>query len=224
MPASYRPTSREELARLFGLPLPDGEWAQEAAEDSLVPIVIQGEDGRPRVVLASFGMVPKDRVPPNARHFATTSAPAETIDEKRSYRVSWQKGFRCLVPMTALYETSYEHGKPERYAIGLPDGAPFAVAGIWRPWLTHDGEWRPWHGSEAGHTFSFSHITVNADNHPVMRRMRKPGAEKRSLVIVAAADHAGWLSADQPQTAHSYLALPDAESLAAQPAAGQRTA
>ena len=54
-----------------------------------------------------------------------------------------------------------------------PDGTPFAVDGIWRAWQ-----------EEQGYTFSFSQITINADTHPLLRRMHKLGDEKRSLVIV----------------------------------------
>jgi hypothetical protein len=43
---------------------------------------------------------------------------------------------------------------------------------------------------------SFSMLTVNADEHPVMRQFRKPGYEKRTPVIIAPELHSSWLSTD----------------------------
>ena len=42
--------------------------------------------------------------------------------------------------------------------------------------------------------FSFTMLTVNADYHPVMREMHKPGEEKRMVVVLAPAHYADWLS------------------------------
>jgi putative SOS response-associated peptidase YedK len=42
-------------------------------------------------------------------------------------------------------------------------------------------------------------LTVNADEHPVMKQFHKPGDEKRTPVIIAPELHDAWLSADVPQ-------------------------
>jgi len=44
-------------------------------------------------------------------------------------------------------------------------------------------------------------LTVNTDEHPVMRQFHKPGDEKRTPVIIAPALHDTWLSADPAQAA-----------------------
>ena len=36
--------------------------------------------------------------------------------------------------MSGFFEPCYESGKAERWRICMADGAPFAVAGIWRAW------------------------------------------------------------------------------------------
>lgn len=76
----------------------------------------------------------------------------------------------------------------------MADGMPFAVAGIWRAWQ-----------EEQGYTFSFSQLTINTDTHPLLRRMHKPGDEKRSLVIVSPDDYDNWLGCKDPELARTYL-------------------
>lgn len=39
--------------------------------------------------------------------------------------------------------------------------------------------------------WSLSMLTVNADEHPLMRRFHKPGDEKRSVVVLDRADYKG---------------------------------
>jgi putative SOS response-associated peptidase YedK len=42
-------------------------------------------------------------------------------------------------------------------------------------------------------------LTVNADHHPVMRRLFRPEEEKRMTVILDAADYDSWLGANESQ-------------------------
>jgi putative SOS response-associated peptidase YedK len=48
---------------------------------------------------------------------------------------------------------------------------------------------------------SFSMLTVNADEHPVMRQFHKPGDEKRTPVIIAPDLHDAWLGAEPAKAA-----------------------
>jgi putative SOS response-associated peptidase YedK len=57
------------------------------------------------------------------------------------------------------------------------------VAGIYRLWTNPQG----------AQNFSFAMITVNADAHPLYRRLHKPGEEKRMPVILDPADYGEWL-------------------------------
>lgn len=84
----------------------------------------------------------------------------------------------------------------------MADGMPFAVAGIWRAWQ-----------EEQGYTFSFSQLTINADTHPLLRRMHKTGDEKRSLVIVPPEDYDAWLGCRDPELARAYLVQQSDEKL-----------
>jgi putative SOS response-associated peptidase YedK len=71
------------------------------------------------------------------------------------------------LPATGFYEPNWETGKAVRWRIGLPDGEPFAIAGLWRTWP--DG------------AVSFTMPTLNADSHLLMQRFHKP--EMRSAAL-----------------------------------------
>ncbi|MBM3114240.1 SOS response-associated peptidase family protein [Jeongeupia naejangsanensis] len=195
MCVNFTPTPPTVLPGHFHTPDPLGDWKDEVWQDYLAPIIIHDESGRRQALLASYGMVPKQKIPPGTKPFSTMNARSETVDSKRSYRTAWLKGYRCLVPMTAFFEPCYESGKAERMRIGMADGAPFAVAGLWRPWKAENG----------AYTFSFTQLTINADQHALMRRMHRPDDEKRSLVIVPEADYDLWLNCADPAQARGYL-------------------
>jgi len=67
-------------------------------------------------------------------------------------------------------------GEAIRYRIGLAGWRRLCVAGIWRPLQYPDGTER--------YAMAMAMITVNADEHPIMRHMHRPGDEKRSVVIL----------------------------------------
>ena len=48
---------------------------------------------------------------------------------------------------------------------------------------------------------SFSMLTVNADEHPIMRQFHKAGDEKRTPVIIKPEHYTRWLGADIPTAA-----------------------
>lgn len=125
------------------------------------------------------------------------NARGETVGAKRSYAKPWREGQLCLVPMNHFYEPNWESGKHERWKIGMADGSPFAVAGLWRTWSEPDGTTAQ----------SFTQLTINADDHPLMRRFHKPGDEKRSLVIVPPDEWDDWLACRNPELARSFLRL-----------------
>ena len=86
-----------------------------------------------------------------------------------------------------FYEPNYETGKAIRWCIKTADFNPFAIAGIWDKWND------PASGELV---VSFSMLTVNADDHPVMRQFHKVGDEKRTPVIIAPEHYNRWLGAD----------------------------
>lgn len=117
------------------------------------------------------------------------NARAETVGQLRSFSGAWKRQQLCLVPMTAFYEPHYESGKPARRGIGMADNSMFAVGRLWREW---DGD--------AGPEYSFTQLTINANDHPLMRRFHKPCDEKRALVIMLQAEWDNWLDCSAPES------------------------
>jgi len=170
------------------------------------PIVVRSaRDGRQALGLAQFGLVPpwaKDTK--IARH--TYNARAETVAQKPSYRDAWRQAHFAIVLADAFFEPCYDSGRAVRWRIELASGQPMGIAGLWQRWRDP---------SSAAVLASFTMLTINADAHPVMARMHKPGDEKRTPVVLAASNFSGWLSST-PQQAGQWLALEQMPELVAQ--------
>ncbi|UTH73287.1 SOS response-associated peptidase [Chromobacterium sp. IIBBL 290-4] len=185
-----------QLERQFGLIAPEGDWPEQCWQDKLAPIIIDNGDGDGAFgFLASYGFIPARHQSKDAR-LTTMNARAETVGQLRSYRDAWRNCQLCLVPMQGFYEPCYESGRAVRTRIGMRDDAPFAVAGLWRRWQEADGS----------ASYSFTQITINADHHPLMQRMHRPGDEKRSLVIIPREHWHDWLTCRDPELARAMLA------------------
>ena len=81
-----------------------------------------------------------------------------------------------------------------RWRIGLGTGDPMGIAGIYRSWTNADGEL----------VFSISMLTVNADEHPFMKRFHAPGDEKRMVVVLDPKDYEGWLTCPVSEAKERY--------------------
>lgn len=150
-------------------------------------------------------VVPKSHMPPGVKVFDTMNARAETLGQKRSYRGAWNRLQLALIPCKMFYGPNYEMGKAVRWRIGTASGQPLAIAGLWRSWDEPGGD----------QTLSFTMLTVKADDHPLMKRFLRPGAEKRSLVIISPADYEDWLTCRNTDEARSFLRLYPAEAMRA---------
>ncbi|MDR0770591.1 MAG: SOS response-associated peptidase [Burkholderiales bacterium] len=180
----------------FGLQVPgDWDWPEEVWQDMMAPIIVDRGDG-PEPLLASYGMIPKKRLKPGVR-ISTMNARTETVESKPSFREAWSKFQFCLVPMLGFYEPCYESGSAERMKIGVAGGGSFAVAGLYRSWSAPDDPI----------AYSFTQLTINADSHPLMSRMHRPGDEKRSLVMLPVENYIDWLKCRNAGIARSLLFL-----------------
>jgi putative SOS response-associated peptidase YedK len=94
-----------------------------------------------------------------------------------------------------------------RWKIGMDSGRPLAIAGLWREWEEPEGS----------ASISFTMLTVNANDHPLMKRFHKPGDEKRSVVIVPPFAYEDWLNSQSTDEARSFLNLYPVEEMAAGP-------
>lgn len=203
---NFTPTTRQQLEDQFLVAVPDCEWKAETWQDYPAPAIIDTGDG-PFAFMASYGFVPKRHMPTGKR-FTTMNARAETIGQLPTYKQAWHQSQLCLIPMQAFHEPCYETGKAVRTRIEMASGEPFAVAGMWRGWQEQDGST----------SYSFTQITINADHHALMKRMHKPGEEKRSLVIIPRDQYYAWLNCKNPELARSWLVNYPAELMMASPA------
>jgi putative SOS response-associated peptidase YedK len=196
MCANYTPGRNERIVRHFGIEDQHGDLergifslAPEAFPATLAPIV------RPKrthgdaleVAAACFGMVPHWADLKLAR--STYNARSETVAAKPSFRNAWKNKQFCLVPAEHIFEPSYASGKAERWRIGHVDDRPLAIAGIW--------EWRP-QGPDGAPLLSFAMLTINADDHPLMRNFHKPGEEKRMVALLDPPQYRAWLDGSLP--------------------------
>jgi putative SOS response-associated peptidase YedK len=143
-----------------------------------------GDDAVPfrELLVGSFGLIPhwaKDTK--IARN--TYNARSETVHEKPSYRDAWRKAHHCIIPAEAIYEPDWRSGKAVPIRITRADGNPMGIAGLCSFWRNPAGEV----------IYSYTMLTINADQHPFMRQFHKTDDEKRSVVILHEQDYDGWL-------------------------------
>jgi putative SOS response-associated peptidase YedK len=152
--------------------------------------------GRTAIGLARFGLIPswaKDE----AFGRKTYNARSETVSEKPSYRAAWAKRHYALTLADMFYEPCYESGKAVRTGIKQANSEPMAIASIWDTWTE----------PESGELIvSFSMLTIDAGEHPIMKRFHKPEDEKRTVVPLRPELFKDWLNAT-PESAQSLLQL-----------------
>lgn len=189
MCANYRPSSRELLQQHFQVAPPDSEFSAEAYPTDMAPLIRRPRaklsPGDRAAALGMFGLVPHWAKEPKKLARSTYNARTETVAEKPSFRNAWKRGQFCIIPVTSIFEPSYETGKAVRWEIGSADGSPLGLAGIWE--YKQDGP-------SGLPLLSFSMLTINADDHPLMKRFHKPNDEKRMVVILAHDQYDDWLN------------------------------
>ena len=121
------------LARVPGL-----QPRYNIAPTQQVPIVRENDAGARELALVRWGLVPRSAKDPSigAR---LINARAETVALKSAFRNAFAR-HRCLVPASGFYEWQpMPHGKQPVH-IGMADGAPFGMAGLYERWRSDDGE------------------------------------------------------------------------------------
>ena len=150
------------------------------------------EPGHAREAVAGqWGLIPcfaKTR----ALKYSTNNARAEELSGKASYKEPWKRGQRCIIPAQSFDEPNWETGKNVWWRFKRSDCDPWGLAGLWNRWTD------PATGEVVE---SYTMLTLNADEHPLMRRMHKPdpklaadSQDKRSVVVIELADVDQWLS------------------------------
>jgi len=198
MCTNFTPTQNSEWVKQhFGIELPHAEYPAETYPGYAAPIVVKSQQtGRFACGLARFGLIPgwaqDDKI---SRH--TYNARAETVREKPSYRTAWRQRRYGIVVLENFFEPSYATGKAVRWKIQLASQEPMGIASLWDTWIdTSTGEV----------VSSFTMLTVNADEHPVMNQFHKTGDEKRTPIVLGKHQFDAWLSANTEQ-AHDMMNL-----------------
>ncbi len=228
MCTNYTPTARVRLlaARLGLAHLPEDAWPPEVFPGFEAPIVVRGDglgnagghghsDSAPRCLLARFGLVPrwsKDAAQAKDMARRTYNARSETAAAKPSYRGPWHARQWALVPMENFFEPCWEDApahdmRAVRWRIARADSQAFAVAGLWERWADPAG---------GDAITSFTLLTTNADGHPLLGRMHRPGDEKRAPVIVPPDRYEEWLNAT-PEGALAMMGPTPAQDLLGEP-------
>ena len=128
----------DRLVAEFGLSELAGEHRPRfnIAPTQPVAAVIAGPNGL-RLGHLRWGLVPGGTTaPPRA---PLINARAETVDRLPSFASSFRSR-RCWILADGFYEWRRgSDGVRSPYHIGLPDGRPFALAGVWDRWKGEDG-------------------------------------------------------------------------------------
>lgn len=187
------------MLTFFGIAREKDEDSVDVWPTGLAPFIRLAEPGSGNKLVVEdglFGLIPGFKKELAAGR-KTYNARSETVHELPSYRESWKKGWRCIIPAESIYEPNYESGKPVRWLIQLYGAIPMGIAGIYRQWTSPEGTKH----------FTFSMLTVNADDHPTFKRFHAPHDEKRMVVMLQPSEYSAWLDgtvADAPKFFKQY--------------------
>jgi putative SOS response-associated peptidase YedK len=183
-------STQERLLHFFGVYRDDPKMPPEIWPTGLAPFIRKAEpdSGNKRVAETGYyGLIPSfsKEVAFGRRTYNSRS---ETVHQLPSFRESWRKGWRCIVPAEILFEPYYETdtSKPVRWAISRPGSVPMGVAGIYCEWTADDGR----------KVYSFAMLTVNADAHPFYNKFHRHGEEKRMPIVLDESEYDDWLACD----------------------------
>ena len=147
------------------------------------------------LVVGQWGLIPWFAKTPKLS-FSTNNARSEELADKASYRDPWKRGQRCIIPAASFDEPNWETGRNIWWQFHRADGGPWGLAGLWNIWTDKaTGEIHE----------SYTMLTLNADDHALMRRMHKPvlhpetkeplaAQDKRSVISIEASDVDLWLA------------------------------
>lgn len=151
--------------------------------------------------------------------YQTNNARSEELAAKASFKMPWARGQRCIIPADSFDEPYWgpydaQFKKCEWWRFRRADGRPWGLAGLWNTWT----DFRTGEIVE-----SFTMLTLNADAHPLMKRMHKPDPrlppdrqDKRSVVPLEVEDVDLWLFGTREE-AQALITLAPAERFDAEP-------
>ena len=134
----------------------------------------------------------------------------DKVRVSRTFKPVWLAGQRCVIPIRNFYEPCYETGSHVSWRFESADGSPLGMAGLWNSWID----------KTTGQVFdTYTMITINADDHPIMKRMHKPDPndpEKRMVAVLPLQDQQAWFFGS-PAEAEQVIGQWPAEKIKATP-------
>ena len=166
------------------------KWAKELFPRALGPFLRQGPASGLDLVVGTWGLIPDWSKTPSVK-YSTSNCRSEEAAGKPTFADAWRKGQRCVIPALSFDEPCWETGKNVWWRFRRLDGKPWGVAGLWNTWIDR---------ATGEVVESYTMLTVNADDHPIMNRMHKPDPklppdrqDKRSVVAIELGDLEQWL-------------------------------
>jgi putative SOS response-associated peptidase YedK len=187
------------IALAFGLPQPpDIHPRYNIAPTQQVPIIRQNAAAGRELVQVRWGLVPRWAKDPSigARMI---NARAETLATRGAFRNALAR-HRCLVPVNGFYEWQQLATGKQPLHIGMRDGRPFGLAGLYERWLSPDGEVLD----------TCAIVTTTACE--ALRHVHE-----RMPVIVPETEYARWLDCANPADVADLLGAWSGEALRAYP-------
>lgn len=114
---------------------------------------------------------------------STFNARSESVAKSFTFGGAWRRGQHCIIPVEAFYEPDWRTGKAIPTRFTRTDGQPMGIAGLWDTW-DEPGK---------GPLLSFTMLTINADDHPLLRDYHRPTDEKRMVVVLNESRYQEWL-------------------------------
>jgi putative SOS response-associated peptidase YedK len=184
---------RERYFRKFGVYPPPHEYIEDMwpkYQGTFIrrpPEAISGDEAvaAREARVGRWGLVPRNtRDAAKQLRLSTFNARAESVADSITFGGAWRRAQHCIVPADAIFEPDWRTGRHIATRIARADGEPLGMAGLWDRW-----------DSPAGPLLSYTMLTINADEHPLMCRYHRPAEEKRMVVILREDDYDAWLKA-----------------------------
>lgn len=182
-------------------------WARDLFPRAQGPFLRLGQSGGVDLVVGTWGLIPYWSETPVLK-YSTVNCRSEEASDKPTFRDAWRTGQRCIIPAVSFDEPCWETGKNVWWRFRRVDGLPWGLAGLWNSWVDR---------ATGEVVESYTMLTVNADDHPIMSRMHKPDPklapdqqDKRSVVAIEQRDLDQWLRGSMNE-ATELLASPAAE-------------
>ena len=161
-----------------------------ARQGAFIRAARDASEAERELVIGRFGLVPSWSKTADLK-YSTCNARSEEMAGKPTFKDSWRLGKRCVVPASVFFEPCWESGRNHWWRFRRADGEPWGLAGLWNTWTDlRSGEI----------VESYTLLTLNADDHPLMKRMHKPDPrlppdrqDKRSVVPLELEDVDAWL-------------------------------